>query len=168
MTNSIRLARPPTRLDDGLGMLRVAFFAVVLGSAAACTTAPANEVAAPESAFRAFREALQRADRQAAWTFLGPRTQAALQARFEEANRAGFALQSPADLLVVSFVPRAVDLQRIERAEQGADHVVLRVTSAHGIEADVQLWRVAGGWVLELVDAEGAHSTTDGTNDEQG
>lgn len=168
MTRTNRLAGAPQRAALHRGWLRAACGWVALAGASACAAPPANEVVAPESAFRAFREALQRADRESAWTFLGPRTQAALQARFEEANRAGLTMQSPADLLVVSYVPRAVDLQRIERAEQGDDHVVLRLTSAHGIEADVQLFRVERGWVLELVDEDSTEPTIDGTDDEEG
>jgi hypothetical protein len=117
---------------------------VVLGG---CERRAANERAAPESAFRSFRDALASRDRDAVWAFLGDETRAALTARAE-------AMQPPparpVDLLQVVWVPDETDLEAVRRTDEDAEGVTLVFSSVYGEESSVRLLRSEVGWRVEL------------------
>lgn len=142
------------RLRQVFGPLRtcaaLVLSALLALSFASCARSAPNEVAAPEAAFEGVRRALMAQDHASLWSFLGPQTRSGLEARAAEAESAGVAVEHPAALLVVAWVPNAADIEQLERVEESDTQVTLRVTTALGASNNVTLLRGESGWRVEL------------------
>ena len=124
----------------------VVFGALVWG----CAPDSPNEHAAPEFAFRDFRAALGQRNGDVLWRFLGPETQARLEADAQAFEAAGGGAVTPVDLLVPAWVPSAAEIDTIERVSMDDAAAVLRVTTVLGNTSDVTLLRSDTGWRIEL------------------
>lgn len=146
--------RPRLRVHPGpTGASRVAVrlvLALLLALSVACAKSAPNDVAAPEQAFQGVRRALVVEDHVTLWSFLGPETRGALEARAAASEAAGAPVEHPAALLVAAWVPDAADLQGIERVEETDAHVTLRLTSAQGHESEAIMRRSDTGWYVEF------------------
>lgn len=132
---------------DGRLQVAAAFFAAFsLG----CEADAPNEQAAPEFAFTAFRTALLSGSGSAIWPFLGPDTQAALEARAASNAAAGDVARSPGDLITAAWVPMEADIATLERVSFDDASAVLRLTTVLGETSDVHMARVDGAWRIEL------------------
>lgn len=112
-----------------------------------CERRAANDRAAPESAWRAFRDALGSRDRDAVWAFLGDETRAALEAQAATFGEGGPAAK---ELIRVSWVPAETDVASIRRENEDDAGVDLVLTSVHGVESRVRMLRGEAGWRVEL------------------
>lgn len=123
---------------------------------AACSrSAPA----APESAFRAFRDALRYGDGATVWAMLTPDAQAQLT------DLAGDR-EEPWRSLRVAWAPTEADIDTLERVSIDEQGAVLRVTTYHGDSHDVALVRHDGSWLVALDltrVADAAEPAQDGT-----
>lgn len=111
----------------------------VLTLAACSRSAPA----APESAFRAFRDALRYGDGATVWAMLTPASQSRLSAIAADADE-------PWRSLRVAWAPTEADIDTLERVSIDEQGAVLRVTTYHGDSHDVALVRHEGSWLVEL------------------
>lgn len=97
--------------------------------------------ASPESAFRAFRDALRYGANEAAWAMLTPRAQSTLAADDTDA---------PWRSLRVAWVPAEADIESLERVSIDEAGAVLRVTTYHGDSHEVALVRGEEAWLIDL------------------
>lgn len=133
-------------MDGRLQVAAAVFAAFALG----CAAEAPNEQAAPEFAFTAFRAALLSGSGSAVWPFLGPETQAALEARSAANEAAGDEARSPGDLITAAWVPMEADIATLERVSFDESSAVLRLTTVLGETSDIHMARVEGAWRIEL------------------
>lgn len=116
-----------------------------------CGRKAANDRAAPESAFRAFREALAVGNHERVASFLSE-DDAATLGRWADAHAAlGQTRPEPASLLRAAWVPWDEDIESLERLVTDDVGATLRLHFHNGTSADVRLVRVpAGGWTVDL------------------
>jgi hypothetical protein len=117
---------------------------------AACGSDAPNEQSAPEFAFRSFRSALVSRDHGTVWSFLGPESRAALEARATEFEGAGVPVGHPAELLVVAWIPFEADIETVTREEFTDQHVVLRIGTIFEEEVTIEMTRDGAAWRVEL------------------
>jgi hypothetical protein len=116
-----------------------------------CGRRAANDRAAPESAFGAFREALVMGDAARIATFLTPEDAATLERWAETYVAAGRERPDGASLIRTAWMPWDEDVASIDRVTSDDVGATLRVAFHNGGTADVRLIRVAeGGWMVDL------------------
>lgn len=121
---------------------------LVVGGSGCARPAP-NERAAPESAFRAFRDALSAGNGVVVWSFLGEETRSQLEERLAELpESAGYT--EPWQLVMANWVPTEEDIDRIERIEESDGAVTLEIHEHLGAVTTMVLLREGDGWVVEL------------------
>ncbi len=111
----------------------------VLALAGCSRSAPAS----PESAFRAFRDALRYGDGAMVWAMLTPASQAQLSDLAGEGDEPWRALR-------VAWAPTEADIDTLERVSIDEQGAVLRVTTYHGDSHEVALVRHDGSWLVAL------------------
>lgn len=132
--------------------------ALLFGGLVGCAPPEAGTQSAPEAAFRAFRDALQRGDRATVFAMLDDESRAALEARAEAWTASGGDPIEPIDFLGVADVLAETEIQTMERIEADDEHAVLELTTWHDTTHRVHLERSGDRWRVDL----GLDEATDG------
>lgn len=119
-------------------------------SVSGCGSDAPNEQSAPEFAFRSFRAALGSQNHDAVWSFLGPESRAALQARADAFQEAGVEVTHPAELLIGGWIVSEADIESVTRDEFTDERAVLRVLTIFEDEFLVEMSRDGAAWRIEL------------------
>lgn len=127
----------------GSALLLVLLFGVLLGG---CSRGDGHTVAAPETAYRAFLDAVRSRDGDAVHAFLEDRVRDDLAARAERWRAATGKELSPPEFLMMAWGPGEADVERIEREATEGGTTTLRVETALGESYRVSLRREAGEW----------------------
>ena len=128
----------------------------------ACGGGPTTQSAVPETALRAFVDAMIYGDHEVVWAALEPDFREDLQVQWEqEVARYGRDVvgHHPAALLLPVWLPRETQLRVTERVDRSGDHVALRLETVFGREHRVDMRRGAEGWVFTLTWASGAEGS---------
>lgn len=132
--------------------------AALVGPGVGCAPPEAGTQSAPEAAFRAFRDALQRGDRETVFAMLDDDSRAVLEAQAEAWTAAGGDPRPASDFLGVADVLVETEIRTMERVESEGDRAVLELTTWHDTTHHVALERDGDRWRVDL-DLDGATDT---------
>jgi hypothetical protein len=127
-----------------------AVLAALMAAGVGCGRPDAGSQSAPEAAFRAFRDALQRGDRDTVFAMLDDESRAVLEARSAAWAESGGEPLVPAAWLGVADVLVETEVETMVRVALDDTHAVLELTSWHDTTHQVDLVRVDGRWRIDL------------------
>ena len=115
-----------------------------------CSSPEANDVGSPETALTTFISAMHYGSTDDIWTFLGPNTRSALEARVNSARALGIDETRPAFFLIPTWLPTEAEIETVERLETTENTTTLQITTYLGHISEVMILRVEEGWQIEL------------------
>lgn len=149
---SVRLLHPGAGRAGGSTFLVLSLLLLLVG--ASCQGPEPNTQSAPESALRAFHDAVRSGDSARVEAFLTDGARHALGLRAARWAELTGDERPPSSFLLASWAPGEAYIESVERLSTSDDETHLRVRTYLGEEVEVVMLRAPEGWRVRLPELE--------------